>query len=394
VVEAQVREIENLKAPGGRKQPNGRTDARPSSRRGLLKLGGAAGVASVAAIAGLGRTETAQATAGQPIVTGFNSVREATDLAAAGTFFPDIYVFAADATGAGDNNPVQAFRGFASGNASGVYAQGGRADGPGVTGVGGNGGSGGTGVVGTAGTPAQGGGGAVGVSGTGSGSGPGVLGSGFRGGFFQGAGAPISLLPAGALGPPNTNPHSPGDIWVDSAAVLWVCVVAGTPGTWVALQTGGSNVASNNSFYRAAITTQPTLLSSNGITWVDMDSANLKLTITPPFNCLAVLTGNCDLWTDTAGYNQDIGITVSGGAYPTTASQPEAWKESGGPGTFSPNAAFVQTAVPLLGGTAYTIKLQWKTNRNAPGAKIAAGAGPIGGKFSPTSLTASLIPSV
>ena len=41
-------------------------------------------------------------------------------------------------------------------------------------------------------------------------------------------------------------------------------------------------------------------------------------------------------------FNQDIGISVIGGVYPTTAGQPEAWKESGGfAGTFSPNAAFV-----------------------------------------------------
>src|SRR5947209_4880848 len=63
----------------------------------------------------------------------------------------------------------------------------------------------------------------------------------------------------------------------------------------------------------------------------------------------AVLSGNADLWTSVAGYNQDLGISVSGtgqSVYPTRAGQPEAWKESGGfAGTFSPNAAFVQTVV-------------------------------------------------
>jgi hypothetical protein len=47
--------------------------------------------------------------------------------------------------------------------------------------------------------------------------------------------------------------------------------------------------------------------------------------------------------------------------------------------------------VPLAAGASYTIKLQWKTNRQASGATIYAGAGPIGGKFSPTRLRVLLI---
>lgn len=140
---------------------------------------------------------------------------------------------------------------------------------------------------------------------------------------------------------------------------------------------------------KAEITTQPTLLGSDGNTWTDIDNTNLKLTFTPVYSCQAIITGNADLWTDTAGLNQDIGISLSGGVYPTTAGQPQGWKESGGfAGTFSPNAAFVQTTQPLTAGTTYTTKLRWKTNHAASGsAKIYAGAGPISGKFSPTSLT-------
>src|SRR4029077_16703626 len=78
----------------------------------------------------------------------------------------------------------------------------------------------------------------------------------------------------------------------------------------------------------------------------------------------------------------------------TVAGQPEAWKESGGyAGTFSPNAAFVQTVVFLKQGQQYTVKLVWKANKNASGATIWAGAGPIGIKFSPTRLTAHLLPA-
>jgi hypothetical protein len=98
-----------------------------------------------------------------------------------------------------------------------------------------------------------------------------------------------------------------------------------------------------------------------------------------------------DLWTAAAGYNQDIGVALTGGVYPTTAGQPEGWKESSGSTAFSPNAAHLDVIVPLAAGTTYTAQIVWKTNKNAPGILIAAGAGPIGGKFSPTSINASLV---
>jgi hypothetical protein len=66
-----------------------------------------------------------------------------------------------------------------------------------------------------------------------------------------------------------------------------------------------------------------------------------------------------------------------------------AWKESGGfAGTFSPNAAFAQTTYQMSSGHTYVFRLKWKTNKNAPGATIFAGAG--SGPFSPTRLTLEL----
>ena len=87
-------------------------------------------------------------------------------------------------------------------------------------------------------------------------------------------------------------------------------------------------------------------------------------------------------------------MSVSGGAYPTIAGQPEAWKESGGfAGTFSPNAAYVQAVLHLKSGITYTLKLQWKVNKvTSAFDRIWAGAGPIGPNFSPTRLTAVLLP--
>jgi hypothetical protein len=133
------------------------------------------------------------------------------------------------------------------------------------------------------------------------------------------------------------------------------------------------------------------LPNSDGTTWQVMDESNLAFTITPSSSENVLLSANADLWTFNAGYNQDIGIQVTPGAgSPLVA----AWKESGGfAGTFSPNAAFVETVYPMSAGTTYTVQIVWKTNKAAIGATIAAGAGPIGSSFSPTRLTADVLPA-
>ena len=137
----------------------------------------------------------------------------------------------------------------------------------------------------------------------------------------------------------------------------------------------------------AQITTQPSLSSSNGASWA-LVSAALNQTITPTTQSVVLLSGNADMFTATAGYNQDLGIFVSiGGA----ADQLVAWKESGGfNGTFSPNAAFVQSPFVMSAGTSYRFSLRWKTNRNAPGVTIYMGAG-AGPTYSPTRLTADIV---
>jgi hypothetical protein len=47
----------------------------------------------------------------------------------------------------------------------------------------------------------------------------------------------------------------------------------------------------------------------------------------------------------------------------------------------------VETAYAASSGHTYVFSLWWKTNTAAPGVMIEAGAGPIGGAYSPTSLT-------
>jgi hypothetical protein len=207
------------------------------------------------------------------------------------------------------------------------------------------------------------------------------------GGYFAGGRAQVQLLPNSGNGSPLTGGHFAGDLFMDANAVIWVCTATGTPGTFAPLQPGGMNHA-----LFTAVSTQQYSLVSDGVTWMPMDATNLTLSITPRFDCQAVFTGSADLWTQASGYNQDIGISVAGGVYPTSAGQPEGWKESGGSaGTFSPNAAHVDTIVPLAANTPYTVKLVWKTNKPSGGHVVNAGAGPIGGKYSPTRLTGQLV---
>ena len=222
--------------------------------------------------------------------------------------------------------------------------------------------------------------------------------AGSVGGWFTGDRAPITLIPAGAAGPPISTAHARGDLWMDSAGIVWACITAGTPGVFAPLQTGGANI----SHFVKVRHQQYSLPNSNGKTWVDMDATNLVQVITPAFNAQAVISVSTDLWTANAGFNQDIGIFISGGAYGSGTIV--AWKESGGSaGTFSPNAAFVETTQPLVAGTAYTIKVRWKTNKPASGATIYAGAGPlpagsagggVTGQVSPTRLATHLVVDV
>jgi beta-N-acetylhexosaminidase len=138
-------------------------------------------------------------------------------------------------------------------------------------------------------------------------------------------------------------------------------------------------------------TGQFTLRSSDGVTWTQLGVGAPSTTLAPSADEVAILGANADLWTANAGYNQDLAIarSVDGGP-----AQVIGWKESGGfAGTFSPNAAFNESPVLLAAGHSYTFSLEWKTNRPASGASIYAGAGPIGGVFSPTSLTVELLSS-
>lgn len=124
--------------------------------------------------------------------------------------------------------------------------------------------------------------------------------------------------------------------------------------------------------------------------WVEMDP-NLRVTQVPAVSGSSIVSANLDLWTARAGYNQDVGIFVATDGGPDLQL---GWKESGGyAGTFSPNAAFVETVLPVLAGHTYVFTLKWKPNRPAPEQTIYAGAGAAGTRFSPTRLTVRLLPA-
>ncbi|TMD51037.1 MAG: hypothetical protein E6I85_14240 [Chloroflexi bacterium] len=128
---------------------------------------------------------------------------------------------------------------------------------------------------------------------------------------------------------------------------------------------------------------------NDGATWVEVDPT-LRITTKPTVNQYAIVSANIDLWTTRPGYNQDVGIFISDN---NGSEQLFGWKESGGfAGTYSPNAAFVQTVASLLAGHTYVFKLKLKSNIPAPGGTVYAGAGTADTGFSPTRLTVHLLP--
>lgn len=222
-------------------------------------------------------------------------------------------------------------------------------------------------------------------------------------------GTTVTLTGSGFTGATTVNFGSvPGtNLIVNSDTQLTVTSPAGsgTVDVTVVTPAGTSAVVLADQFsyggvYSRASNRQYTLANSDGTSWNDLDSTSttpLTLTVTPSSNAQAVISGNVDLWTSQAGYNQDLGINIAEASTTQYPGHIVAWKESGGfAGTFSPNAAYVQAFFPMTAGTTYHVKLQWKTNKNAPGATIWAGAGPwpsTGSSFSPSRLTLALVPA-
>ena len=136
-------------------------------------------------------------------------------------------------------------------------------------------------------------------------------------------------------------------------------------------------------------TEQYSLQLSDGFAWHMPGPSPLHLLFYPTADCLAVIGVNMDLWTENAGVNQDVGIKLQTGGI-TYAPDVLAWKESGGAaGTFSPNAAYLETVLPVYQGLSYDLQVVWKANHMTDGT-IHANAG-LSPNFSPSRITAQLI---
>jgi hypothetical protein len=72
------------------------------------------------------------------------------------------------------------------------------------------------------------------------------------GGAFAGGRAPLSLGLGVGVGAPTSNTHNPGELYLDSAATLWVCTLSGTPGTWVRLVSMANGVSGGSPAFLSA----------------------------------------------------------------------------------------------------------------------------------------------
>jgi hypothetical protein len=206
---------------------------------------------------------------------------------------------------------------------------------------------------------------------------------------------PGGMLTAAPAGPPKYAANDFEQVR-DGNGVLYLSLPGGT---WIPVQPGGLN----QSLFSAVTAKLLAFKNSDGATFMDMmpdpsylsGGPDLVLTITPAFNCVAILTLNTSLYTNIAGVNQDIGIYIDKSDPNTYPQNIVAWEESGGAVANAPNAAFVQAVFAMTRGTAYNVRAKWKANQ-ATGATIRAGAGPFPAgaglsHVSPTRLTAFLI---
>jgi hypothetical protein len=218
-------------ADDGATQP-ARQTRQTRSRRALLKLGGAAAAAGVAAVAA-GATDlaypgTARAN-GVTWQTGVVNSDNVTFVEPSNGMFPDPTLLAVRV------GTAAAYNGLSTANSAAIagYDTTSGVVSSGVYGTSYNG----YGIQGQCDS-------GVGVLGCAH-SGEGVIGISTLsyGGVFNGGLAPIQLVPHPLTGAPTTGNHGPGEIYVDAASTLWVCIGPGMPGVWVRLTRVNSGAA-------------------------------------------------------------------------------------------------------------------------------------------------------
>jgi hypothetical protein len=78
--------------------------------------------------------------------------------------------------------------------------------------------------------------------------------------------------------------------------------------------------------------------------WQDVDAANLSLSFTPRWSRTAV-SGNADHPGQRPGFNQDIGVALSGASFPSVGATPRHGRRAAALRHLQPNAAFVQAPI-------------------------------------------------
>src|SRR5207248_2483751 len=124
-------------------------------------------------------------------------------------------------------------------------------------------------------------------------------------------GAPISPPDEQNYGMPTTGMAAGEGLLVVAAGSRLVAYVTGSstpPGC--STSTTGTTALSNP--YSTVSSAQYHLSNSDGENWRFVDQSALSLTVRPPRDAMVLVTGNADLWTANAGYNQDIGLWTSG----------------------------------------------------------------------------------
>jgi hypothetical protein len=205
------------------------SEPRPLGRRAMVFGAAAAGAGAVAAI--VGGAGVASAATGDPVIAG-ESVTASNDTTVSTTAGNGLVGETSDGSMAGVLGHDTSGGGYGvrgeSDAGTGVYGT--STTGTGVQGATSSDGQ--SAVNGTD-TSTAGGSGVFGESANGAG----VIGLSTAGYGLIGAGAlaPLALLPAGSAGAPASGAHNLGEVYVDSAGVLYKCVTAGTPGLWAPL---------------------------------------------------------------------------------------------------------------------------------------------------------------
>lgn len=124
--------------------------------------------------------------------------------------------------------------------------------------------------------------------------------SSIRGGFplgLTGATAATRYVGATASGAPATGTFSVGDFSIDRTGAVYVCTVAGSPGTWVAIG-GSSSAILAAAYYNPSGGVVTKTLSA---TVTALDTTNLRATFTAPANGIVIVKvcgGRVDANTD------------------------------------------------------------------------------------------------